>query len=422
MRVEHQYFDDTKVQIIPVQNAGNSSDEAPDTVASKRNATAFQRNQRKPRKRYFVAFLLVVVMLGYFLAEQHNSKEKQMAMRRKKMTTPVPTGAPTPPSDNGGKSTSDTSSVGSPGSYFFSKASIRASEALVCRESVVAFVINATDGKDECDGLRRAFDKTCSNTELEGNDRRRRLAEKTQHLYRWQALLYRAQRAWRRFWRVPPVFFFAEDQIESEYEEATFLVEQGVDEMVHPDVRWRMERLARRRRQLQNLLANKSKTFMMDIPSANKQLGNQTASEALLLQQGEDYLVNAVNQSAVAVEDAKQSSKAVADANSAVASVLNDPSSKAARACCASILNVYHENCSTDEEEAISDLRLFFVVFILALCGMVKSLIRYYKIYWMPEAAGCILVGGTCQVRCRSCRMDQGMPSCQQQYISHFYS
>eukprot|EP00578_Thalassiosira_sp_NH16_P026105 CAMPEP_0181096104 /NCGR_PEP_ID=MMETSP1071-20121207/10857_1 /TAXON_ID=35127 /ORGANISM="Thalassiosira sp., Strain NH16" /LENGTH=446 /DNA_ID=CAMNT_0023178495 /DNA_START=234 /DNA_END=1571 /DNA_ORIENTATION=+ len=37
-----------------------------------------------------------------------------------------------------------------------------ASDALECRASVVAFVINATDVRDECDGLRKAFDRTCS--------------------------------------------------------------------------------------------------------------------------------------------------------------------------------------------------------------------------------------------------------------------
>ena len=43
-----------------------------------------------------------------------------------------------------------------------------ASDALECRASVVAFVINATDVKDECDGLRKAFDKACSVQERGG--------------------------------------------------------------------------------------------------------------------------------------------------------------------------------------------------------------------------------------------------------------
>jgi hypothetical protein len=74
--------------------------------------------------------------------------------------------------------------------------------------------------------------------------------------------------------------------------------------------------------------------------------------------------------------------------------MLNDPTSVEARTCCASILNVYHENCDSPEEEVVSDRKLFLVVFVIALCGMVKSVIRYYSIRWLPEAAGCILVGG----------------------------
>jgi hypothetical protein len=31
----------------------------------------------------------------------------------------------------------------------------------------------------------------------------------------------------------------------------------------------------------------------------------------------------------------------------------------------------------------------------MACCGVVKSLIRHFRILWLPEAAGCILVGGT---------------------------
>eukprot|EP00978_Attheya_sp_CCMP212_P022572 scaffold67498_cov49-Attheya_sp.AAC.3 len=35
-------------------------------------------------------------------------------------------------------------------------------DALICRESVLEFVINATDARDECAGLTKAFDTTCS--------------------------------------------------------------------------------------------------------------------------------------------------------------------------------------------------------------------------------------------------------------------
>ena len=88
----------------------------------------------------------------------------------------------------------------------------------------------------------------------------------------------------------------------------------------------------------------------------------------------------------------------MSDTTDLVSSVLNDPTSVEARTCCASILNVFHENCSVADDEELSDKRLFIGVFVIALCGLVKSLIRHFHLRWLPEAAGCILVGGTCYV------------------------
>jgi hypothetical protein len=45
------------------------------------------------------------------------------------------------------------------------------------------------------------------------------------------------------------------------------------------------------------------------------------------------------------------------------------------------------------EEEEFNDKRLFVIVCVIALCGVVKSLIRHFKLRWLPEAGGCILVG-----------------------------
>ncbi len=39
--------------------------------------------------------------------------------------------------------------------------SLSAAEKMQCPASVLSFVINATDIHDECEGLRKAFDKTC---------------------------------------------------------------------------------------------------------------------------------------------------------------------------------------------------------------------------------------------------------------------
>ena len=37
--------------------------------------------------------------------------------------------------------------------------------------------------------------------------------------------------------------------------------------------------------------------------------------------------------------------------------------------------------------------RCFVTVCTIALCGLIKSLIRHFKIRWLSEAGGCILVG-----------------------------
>ena len=86
--------------------------------------------------------------------------------------------------------------------------------------------------------------------------------------------------------------------------------------------------------------------------------------------------------------------KAVQDTEAVISAVLNDPTSVEARTCCASILNVFHENCDPADQEEVSDRKLFLIVFVIAFCGVVKSVIRHFKVRWLPEAAGCILVGG----------------------------
>ena len=98
---------------------------------------------------------------------------------------------------------------------------------------------------------------------------------------------------------------------------------------------------------------------------------------------------------AAAAADAQKSAEAVSQTTAAVSAVLNDESSVEARTCCASILNVFHEHCDHPDEDDFDDKRLFIIVFVIAVCSMVKSLIRHFKIRWLPEAAGCILVGVT---------------------------
>ena len=305
-------------------------------------------------------------------------------------------------------------------------APLHASEALRCRESVVNFVINATDGKDECVGLQKAFDQTCgigaAAVEMAKKDRRlsssssnrRKKKRWAQHFLspslfyqKWRVWLYRMSR-WT-FLRVAWLgnfvatgetddrdpFFFAEDEIIQAWSQAEYLVENDLDQFAYADIvkGWQLEHqrlvMARRLQETENNTLSGNKTpYRLDLPTAKKHASEHVVDETLSIHQGES-MHNAVNNSTKDKTATSKESTKSAKTQQPVA--IYDPVEL--RQCCASILNVYHENCSTDDEETISDSRLFFVVCVMAACGTVKSLIRYYKVLWLPEAAGCILVG-----------------------------
>jgi hypothetical protein len=325
---------------------------------------------------------------------------------------------------------------------------LHASEALQCRESVINFVINATDGKDECDGLIKAFDKTCSN-DVDGVANRRRLTDhrqkqrrRTRRMWdklntpfavRFRVLIYRSLQMIQEHvryavffmgWYRDRDFFFAEDEVFKSWSNAEYLVDNGLEELAQCDARRFMhdsqialhERETRRLQEgiydsdgiepttvLQPQLPQGDKPkstasiSALQLPIKSQQhVTEKVASEAFFLQQS-DKIINALNESAVAKEEAAKSVKSISDTTDVVSAVLNDPTSVEARKCCSSILEVFHTLCNTDDEEQVSDTRLFFLVFVMACCGIVKSLIRYFRILWLPEAAGCILVGGTFQ-------------------------
>jgi hypothetical protein len=357
---------------------------------------------------------------------------------------------------------------------------LHASDALECRESVISFVINATDGKDECDGLKRAFDKTCNSDaseeatskqqQHEGGDsqdeqrRRRRLlfaASQPETIrQRWQLLVFQTSRWITSNFVYPllyvispkrPSIFFAEDAVAgNSWQDAQYLVENNLVDMMHKKlsrrlkstddedkdakdakdeqhefedahdksskekkisevVEFREDDQNEDKEKEENPATKEPKAVVekpkqsLTLPTSNQHMSGTMLSETLLLQK-EDTVKIAMKAAAnhttnattnEAADDPAASSKAVQDATAAVSAVLNDPSSVEARTCCASILNVFHENCDTPDQEVVSDRKLFLIVFVIAICGMVKSLIRHYQIRWLPEAAGCILVGGT---------------------------
>lgn len=107
----------------------------------------------------------------------------------------------------------------------------------------------------------------------------------------------------------------------------------------------------------------------LTLPTTKQHASSGMLGETLLLQK-EDSAINAAllattnntsaNQNKTAptreaAVEAAASQKAVHDATSAVTPVLNDPTTVEARMCCASILNVFHENCDAPVEEIVSD-------------------------------------------------------------------
>ena len=59
--------------------------------------------------------------------------------------------------------------------------------------------------------------------------------------------------------------------------------------------------------------------------------------------------------------------------------------------CCTAIHSFYNNHCHQWQD--ITESLLAYVI-VLVICVGVKSLIARYNVHWLPESAGCILVGG----------------------------
>ena len=160
----------------------------------------------------------------------------------------------------------------------------------------------------------------------------------------------------------------------------------------------------------------------LSIPTSEQHINDQVLNDALMLQESsnkEQKVTSsdganatstqqhqqegdkgpdgaAKNSYAEAARDASESAEAIRTATESVKNIMTDAKSIEARTCCASILSVFHEHCdpTTTGVDDYSDRRLLVIVFVITVCGMVKSIIRYFNIRWLPEAGGCILVGG----------------------------
>lgn len=340
-------------------------------------------------------------------------------------------------------------------------APIEAADALTCRKSVIGYVVDATDVKDECEGLTKAFEKTCNGAAAppprksskkpkraskyrrgknnnkqtrKHNHPRKLLRDKIWQSYRWRAWLYEHY-IWLK--RLKDYFLFpasrysfnAEDAVAGEaYTDACYAVDGGFDATVHRGLRKHfMAVLQKQRRKLEEeeevLVRNDEKEFTNDtlapivvkkptgtllLNTPNGMVSDMTLdiinkvpdhnTTAIATEEDEEEDVEVANE--VAAEQQKievrdPEDPTIIEAKPKSIEEPYVPGSPELKKCCMSILNVYQKNCSVEPEEDVSDSRLFFVICVMALCLMVKSIIRHFKILWLPEAAGCILVGGT---------------------------
>lgn len=339
---------------------------------------------------------------------------------------------------------------------------MHSADTLLCRESVIDYVINATDLKDECDGLTKAYTQTCA-ADDDVPLAARRLDDDAPKRFNgvlyWKHRLILSSRSLEyAFWGTSHGRVLAGEVMPGSDLESEFSPDEVSSGDVNTEVNssdddsssslasslWnpvesikelsKMDMISAVRRKIirvddppqtgktaeetknnnnenenppsaeqTNSNANavppppKKPLANLALPINSKHVSDKALTETLMLEQDNKQLMKAVaNQTnpTEAQADAAASIKAIADTTDAISNLLNDPTAVEARQCCSSILRDFKERCSTDEEDELSDRRLLVGVLVIAICGLVKSLVRYFQIRWLPEAGGCILVGG----------------------------
>ena len=259
-----------------------------------------------------------------------------------------------------------------------------AAEKLMCPKYVVEFVINATDTKDECDGLRKAYDFTCGGgrtTKKKGSGIHRRLLQLVVD--------------WKEYEQDKP--------------------EQQTHASTRSTTTWsylnsRLHHFLPNRRILQEekdeVLTTKDENKHVPISPAlpiteEEEITDEIAAGALSLNADLNEMTQIVdnNESQTGIENPSTSTDNDGgddveglDATTATTDNIPPPVYET-QTCCKSILQVFHEECDSNEDEGYDDKRLFVIVLVIALCLWVKSLIRHFNVRWIPEAGGCILVG-----------------------------
>ncbi len=294
-----------------------------------------------------------------------------------------------------------------------------AASKLQCPAFVVDFIINATDTKDECEGLRKAFDLTCGGTPKQDKKSNMKAApgarRRLEELLSSDAMDINIYDYFRSKWTQ-----FAENFSDGGVNirnRALQAQENGQEKVNIPTETY--------------LDAKEAVPLSPSLPTATGEVADELINDALSLNtdlkdiaKAIEDINNATNTVPVVPataptstnqmnlpghqhhsaggagsENAQMTSTSnIAEAEElstavAVSAIIHNPKVVETQACCRSILHVFHEECDSPDDEEYNDKRLFVIVCVIALCGLVKSLIRHFKIRWMPEAGGCILVG-----------------------------
>ncbi len=309
-----------------------------------------------------------------------------------------------------------------------------AASKLQCPSFVVDFIINATDVKDECEGLRKAFDLTCGGTPKQDRKskmksapgKRRRLEElvsdtldldmnmdmnvyvylrskltqlTTSFGLKSQRTLQAQENNGQEYLDSAPDINYFDDKEAVPFSPSLPTASGEVaDELINDALSLNadLKDIAKAIEDINNA-TNTHTTPMVPAtpPTSPANEKNRPGHHGFHHHNNGDGS-GAVDGSENAQVTATASNSAEAENFSnavAVSAVIHNPKVVETQACCRSILLVFHEECDSPDDEEYNDKRLFVIVCVIALCGLVKSLIRHFKIRWMPEAGGCILVG-----------------------------
>lgn len=327
----------------------------------------------------------------------------------------------------------NTSTISSSSSSSY--VNLSAAEKLQCPTSVRNFIINATDAKDECDGLRKAFDKTCGgggsssssdNEEEEEEEEealdarrfsRRRLSSSFDTYdveyekivlpgedSKWMVLLKsfvdqfmpfkNIQKRRRRLEEMDNEgegeMSVEDDDVETETTKTATTTEEK-KEVKHLSPTLPTSSGHMTDKMAEDALGLNSE--LSDIAEAIKELGNSTKSSSGNVEGGTSTSKYTTSQHGTDESGKTEAKKDLTSTAVAVSVIMNNPDVIELQSCCRSILQVFHDECDSPDDEEYADRRLFVIVCVIGLCGMIKSLIRHFKIRWLPEAGGCILVG-----------------------------